>query len=136
MIWSLLILSDRPGWVSIFSGIDNFTSVETMLHMGDMKKFYLRFLSNLLDTFQPVLTGTYQYYLVVSYFSYNNVVIIVGSEFNNQVVDKLFEMTGIRHSISLEYHPQTNGRVIYSDLQWLKVIYSDLQLFYIFVKIM
>ena len=77
--------------------------------------FYLRFLSNLLNAFQPVLTGTYQYYLVVSYFSYNNAVIIVGSEFNKQVVDKLFEMTGITHSVSLAYHPQTNGRVIYND---------------------
>ena len=72
---------------------------------GQCEKFYLTFLSNFLNTFQLVLTGTYQYYQVVSYFSYDNAVIIVGSSFNNQVVDKLFEMTGIRHFNFIDISP-------------------------------
>ena len=31
-----------------------------------------------------------------------------GTEFNNQIVDKLFEKTGVCHAISSAYHPQTN----------------------------
>ena len=34
----------------------------------------------------------------------------VGSEFNNAVVDELFRLSGVKHSISSSYHPQTNGK--------------------------
>ena len=34
--------------------------------------------------------------------------IFAGTEFNNQIVEKLFERTGVHHAIISSYHPQTN----------------------------
>ena len=34
---------------------------------------------------------------------------IVGTEFNNAVVDERFKLSGTKHKISSSYHPETNG---------------------------
>ena len=42
--------------------------------------------------------------LLSAHFSY-----IVGTEFNNTVVDELFKHSGTKHKVSSSYHPKTNG---------------------------
>ena len=43
-------------------------------------------------------------------------IIIVGSKFNNEVIERLFTLTGCRHKNSSPYHPQTNGIIILNKL--------------------
>ena len=37
--------------------------------------------------------------------------IYAGREFNNEIVDQLFDITGCQHKISAVYHPQSNSAI-------------------------
>ena len=45
-----------------------------------------------------------------------------GSHFANKVFDKLMSIYGIKHILSLTYHPQTNGQAEISNREIKKIL--------------
>ena len=78
------IIDHLKGWLEAFPNPDN--KVNTIVHV---------FINNYLPD-----------YMCLRYVLCNN-----GTEFNNQLMDKVFQQLGIGHIFSIPYHPQRNWKL-------------------------